>query len=275
MNAHFASLVLGLAHQAEAALRRQLPPGAEGAGDARVGGADPDRHARHAGRQDRGRLEPDERQLLDQTLTALRFRFVQTDAAPVMRRAAIIVLDGLGIGPAAGHRRLRRRRQQHAGQRRPRGRRPSPAAARGARPRALRAARPGVAAVPDPAAAYGICEPASAGKDSTTGHWEICGLVLDTPFPTYPDGFPDRGHRGVRAAHRARRAGQPGRARAPRILDDFGEEHQRTGKLDRLHLGGQRLPGGGARGDGAARPSCTPPAPPRASCCRASTGSPG
>lgn len=33
-------------------------------------------------------------------------------------------------------------------------------------------------------------QPRSAGKDSTTGHWELCGVVLDRPFPTYPHGFP-------------------------------------------------------------------------------------
>jgi phosphopentomutase len=39
-------------------------------------------------------------------------------------------------------------------------------------------------------AAWGTMHPASPGKDSTTGHWEIAGLHLDHPFPTYPDGFP-------------------------------------------------------------------------------------
>ena len=39
-------------------------------------------------------------------------------------------------------------------------------------------------------AAYGSAEPASAGKDSTTGHWELAGVVLEQPFPTYPNGFP-------------------------------------------------------------------------------------
>ena len=48
----------------------------------------------------------------------------------------------------------------------------------------------GVAAVPHPAAAYGLMRPASAGKDSTTGHWELCGLTVRRPFPTYPRGFP-------------------------------------------------------------------------------------
>lgn len=33
-------------------------------------------------------------------------------------------------------------------------------------------------------------QPRSAGKDSTTGHWELCGVILDRPFPTYPHGFP-------------------------------------------------------------------------------------
>jgi phosphopentomutase len=38
--------------------------------------------------------------------------------------------------------------------------------------------------------AFGTMHPASPGKDSTTGHWEIAGLHLDHPFPTYPHGFP-------------------------------------------------------------------------------------
>src|SRR5881396_3790714 len=47
----------------------------------------------------------------------------------------------------------------------------------------------------DPAAAgagtaHGKLTERSAGKDTTTGHWEMCGIVLDRPFPTYPDGFP-------------------------------------------------------------------------------------
>ncbi len=39
--------------------------------------------------------------------------------------------------------------------------------------------------------AWGIMHPASPGKDSTTGHWEIAGIHLERPFPTYPDGFPE------------------------------------------------------------------------------------
>src|SRR5690606_26422696 len=48
----------------------------------------------------------------------------------------------------------------------------------------------GVRCADGPAAAYGVALPASPGKDSTTGHWELCGLRLARAFPTYPDGFP-------------------------------------------------------------------------------------
>ena len=44
---------------------------------------------------------------------------------------------------------------------------------------------------PEPAeGAVGCMSEASAGKDSVTGHWEMAGIVLDEPFPTFPDGFP-------------------------------------------------------------------------------------
>ena len=43
----------------------------------------------------------------------------------------------------------------------------------------------------NPSAAYGKMREVSAGKDSTTGHWEIAGIQLDKPFPTYEDGFPE------------------------------------------------------------------------------------
>jgi hypothetical protein len=79
MNPHFATLVLGLAHQADAALNGQLPPGAE-----QVPGASAKEMARTlidtlVMLEDKtsGRLEPDEAKLLTDALTALRFRFVQ------------------------------------------------------------------------------------------------------------------------------------------------------------------------------------------------------
>lgn len=48
----------------------------------------------------------------------------------------------------------------------------------------------GVRAVADARGARGRLAQKSAGKDSTTGHWEMMGLVVERPFPTYPDGFP-------------------------------------------------------------------------------------
>ena len=143
------------------------------------------------------------------------------------RRAAIIVLDGLGIGPAAdtdaygdtGSDTLGNVARAAGGLAMPN------FAALG-----LGCCAPlaGVPAPERPGAALGVCEPASPGKDSTTGHWEICGLVLERPFPTYPDGFPDevieefarRTGRGVLANIAA-----SGTA----VLDRFGDEHLATG----------------------------------------------
>ncbi len=48
----------------------------------------------------------------------------------------------------------------------------------------------GVAPRGDAAGAWGTMRPASAGKDSTSGHWEIAGVHLELPFPTFPNGFP-------------------------------------------------------------------------------------
>ena len=78
MKPHFASLVLGLAHQADAALAGTLPAGAEGVGDARtLAQALIDTLGMLADKT-AGRLEEDEQRLLDQAVTSLRFRFVQT-----------------------------------------------------------------------------------------------------------------------------------------------------------------------------------------------------
>ena len=48
----------------------------------------------------------------------------------------------------------------------------------------------GVAPRADPGTAHGRATELSAGKDTTTGHWEMMGIRLDEPFPLYPDGFP-------------------------------------------------------------------------------------
>ena len=78
--------------------------------------------------------------------------------------------------------------------------------------------------------AWGRMRPASAGKDSTTGHWEICGIHLAKAFPTYPAGFP----REVidEFSHRVGR-GVIGNvvASGTEVIERFGVEHVRTGKL--------------------------------------------
>ena len=70
----------------------------------------------------------------------------------------------------------------------------------------------------------------SKGKDTTIGHWEIAGLVSDDPLPTYPEGFPEEVLAPFRAA-----TGRGVLANAPwsgtAVLDEFGEEHMKTGDL--------------------------------------------
>lgn len=144
------------------------------------------------------------------------------------RRAAIIVLDGLGIGAAHDSDRYGDAGSDTLGNTlRAGGGVPLPELER----LGLGCCAPlaGVAAVREPAAAFGTAQPQGAGKDSTTGHWEICGLVLERPFPTYPNGFPveiieafarrtGRGVLGNRAAS------------GTAIIAELGAEHQATGK---------------------------------------------
>jgi len=86
----------------------------------------------------------------------------------------------------------------------------------------------GMRAPDKPTAAHGMMLPASAGKDSTAGHWEIAGLHLQKPFPTYPNGFP----REVLDEF-ARRTGRGvlgnSVASGTAIIAEHGEAHQRTG----------------------------------------------
>ncbi|MGI9089635.1 MAG: phosphopentomutase [Gemmatimonadaceae bacterium] len=82
--------------------------------------------------------------------------------------------------------------------------------------------------VTSPAGAFGMMSPASAGKDSTTGHWEIAGVHLASPFPTYPHGFPE-----PVLAEFARLTGRGVIANVvgsgTDVLAEFGEEHLRAG----------------------------------------------
>jgi hypothetical protein len=78
MNQHFASLVLGLAHQADSALDGRLPAEAEGQDGREIARTLIDTLGMLQAKTD-GRLEDDERRLLEGALTGLRFRFVQTE----------------------------------------------------------------------------------------------------------------------------------------------------------------------------------------------------
>ena len=81
-----------------------------------------------------------------------------------------------------------------------------------------------------PVAAYARMRERSAGKDTTTGHWEIAGVRLDRPFPTFPDGFPADFMRAFEArVGRGTLGNRPASGTA--ILEELGEEHLRTGKL--------------------------------------------
>ncbi len=87
----------------------------------------------------------------------------------------------------------------------------------------------GIAAAKEPRGSFGKCALASPGKDTTTGHWEMCGIVLDKPFPLYPHGFPKE--------MMAEFEGKIGRgtlgnkhASGTEIIQELGEEHVRTGK---------------------------------------------
>lgn len=144
-----------------------------------------------------------------------------------MRRAALIVLDGLGIGPAhdtaaygdEGSDTLGNTLRQVGGV-------DLPNLARFGFGNI--APLPGIPATDHPQAAWGVAEPASAGKDSTTGHWELTGCLLERPFPTFPRGFPQ-----ALLDDFSRATGRPvignvvGSGTA--MLDRYGEEHQKSG----------------------------------------------
>ena len=81
-----------------------------------------------------------------------------------------------------------------------------------------------------PRASYGRMSEASQGKDTTTGHWEMMGVVLEKGFTTFPNGFPPE----LMEAW-LKLSGAPGylgntTASGTVILDELGEEHLRTGK---------------------------------------------
>jgi phosphopentomutase len=81
----------------------------------------------------------------------------------------------------------------------------------------------------EPGSAHGRLTEASAGKDTTTGHWEMMGIVLERPFPVYPDGFPPEVIEPFE-----RRVGRRVLGNVPasgtEIIADLGEDHLHSGR---------------------------------------------
>ena len=143
------------------------------------------------------------------------------------RRAAIIVLDGVGVGAApdaaqygdVGSNTLGNLARAVGGLDLPN------LASVGL---GNIAALDGVAPTETPTGAWGLMVPKSAGKDSTTGHWEIAGVHLAKPFPTYPNGFPlEIVNEFARRTGRAVIGNVVGSGTA--VIDQFGSQHAQTG----------------------------------------------
>jgi phosphopentomutase len=88
----------------------------------------------------------------------------------------------------------------------------------------------GVRPVEQPNASFGKMAEQSPGKDSTSGHWELTGCVLDQPFPTYPNGFPLEVMSSFERVAGAPAIGNRA-ASGTVIIEQLGEEHLRTGRL--------------------------------------------
>jgi len=143
------------------------------------------------------------------------------------RRAVLIILDGVGIGAAhdaqqygdAGSDTLGNLARALGGLALPQ------LAALGL---GCIAPLAGVPPTPSPRAAFGSMQPASAGKDSTTGHWEICGVHLERPFPVYPNGFPPALIGAFETATGRSAIGNIA-ASGTEIIAQYAEEQRRTG----------------------------------------------
>ncbi len=87
-----------------------------------------------------------------------------------------------------------------------------------------------VPGVENPTAAYGKCQEASKDKDTTTGHWEIAGIVSEKPMPKFPDGFPQEFLDAF-----SKRVGRGVICNKPysgtQVIADYGDEHVKTGDL--------------------------------------------
>lgn len=88
----------------------------------------------------------------------------------------------------------------------------------------------GIQPAEKPAAYYGKLQEASVGKDTMTGHWEIMGLNIDTPFKVYPDGFPQELIQQLEEKTGRKVIGNKP-ASGTEILDELGQEHMETGAI--------------------------------------------
>lgn len=88
----------------------------------------------------------------------------------------------------------------------------------------------GIESAQKPLAYYTKMEEASNGKDTMTGHWEIMGLNIQTPFQVFPDGFPDELISELESRTGRKIIGNKP-ASGTEILDELGEEHMKTGAL--------------------------------------------
>ncbi len=81
----------------------------------------------------------------------------------------------------------------------------------------------------DPLCAHGKMREVAAGKDSTTGHWEIAGIQLNRPFPTYPDGFPNEVIQPFCEGIGVEKVLVNKPYSGTEVIADYGEEHLETG----------------------------------------------
>lgn len=88
----------------------------------------------------------------------------------------------------------------------------------------------GVAKIEKPRGGYGKCALKSNGKDTTTGHWEMAGIILERAFPTYPNGFPQTLIDQFVAKSNVTGILGNFPASGTEIIKELGEEHVKTGK---------------------------------------------
>ncbi|MDR0896628.1 MAG: phosphopentomutase, partial [Oscillospiraceae bacterium] len=141
-----------------------------------------------------------------------------------MQKIILIVLDGAGCGhapDAAAYGDAGANTLQHV-----------LAACRPALPNLTALGLPAVLGLPSETpqtGAAGRLTEQSAGKDTTTGHWELAGLVTRTPFPVFPNGFPKALMQAFEAAIGRGTLGNYASSGTV-ILEELGAEHLRTGR---------------------------------------------